>query len=179
MGRSNCSRRRTQAGSLVAAKFEIVDFSSTTLIGIEADFYGGMSPKFNGPEILGPLWQKVLEELEGIGIAYEGRMIAATRPAESGEEGLLTQFVGMSVDKLPDDLRGLQVLELPAMRLATYEHKGSMDGLVASIKKLYGEVLPASGLKQPHPWALELEIYGRDYDPRDPNAVMLIAAPVL
>lgn len=163
----------------MSAKFEVVDFAATTLVGIEADFYGGMSPKFNGPEILGPVWQQVFEKLEGIGIAYQGRMIAATRPASSGEEGLLTQFVGQEVAVLPDDLNGLQILELPAMRLATYEHHGSMNGLVASIEKLYGEVLPASGLEQPKPWSLELEIYGVDYDPRNPDAVMLIGTPVI
>lgn len=160
-------------------KFEVIDMPATTLIGLNADFYGGMSPKFNGQEVLGPLWGRVFTQLEELGIAYQGRMIAATRPADSGEEGLLNQFVGQVVDELPGDLKGLEVLELPAMRLATYEHHGSMHGLVASIKKLYGEVLPASGLKQPHPWALELEIYDENFDPKKPDSVMLIATPVL
>jgi len=160
-------------------KFEVIEMPATTLIGLNADFYGGMSPKFNGQEILGPLWGRVFTQLEDLGIAYQGTMIAATRPAESDEEGLLNQFVGQVVDELPSDLKGLEVFELPAMRLATYEHHGSMHGLVDSIKKLYGEVLPASGLKQPDPWALELEIYGEDFNPRNPDAVMLIATPVL
>ena len=160
-------------------KFEVIEMPATTLIGLNADFYGGMSPKFNGQEILGPLWGRVFTQLEDLGIAYQGTMIAATRPAESDEEGLLNQFVGQVVDELPSDLKGLEVFELPAMRLATYEHHGSMHGLVDSIKKLYGEVLPGSGLKQPHPWALELEIYGEDFNPRNPDAVMLIATPVL
>ncbi len=160
-------------------KFEVIDMPATTLIGLNADFYGGMSPKFNGEEVLGPLWGRVFTQLEELGIAYQGRMIAATRPADSDEEGLLNQFVGQVVDELPGDLKGLEVLELPAMRLATYEHHGSMHSLVASIKKLYGEVLPASGLKQPHPWALELEIYDENFDPKKPDSVMLIATPVL
>jgi hypothetical protein len=54
-----------------------------------------------------------------------------------------------------------------------------MHGLVDSIKKLYGEVLPNSGLKQPTPWALELEIYDENFDPKKPDSVMLIATPVL
>jgi predicted transcriptional regulator YdeE len=161
------------------AKFEVIEMPATTLIGLNSDFYGGMSPKFNGQEVLGPLWGRVFTQLEDLGIAYQGRMIAATRPAASEEEGLLNQFVGQVVDELPSNLKGLEVFELPAMRLATYEHHGSMSGLVESIKKLYGEVLPASGLKQPHPWALELEIYEADFDPKKPDSVMLIATPVL
>ena len=160
-------------------KFEVVDFAATYLIGLNADFYGGMSPKFNGQEVLGPLWGRVFTQLEELGIAYQGRMIAATRPAASGEDGLLNQFVGQVVEAIPSDLKGLEVFELPAMRLATYEHHGSMHGLVASIKKLYGEVLPSSGLKQPTPWSLELEIYDENFDPNNPDSVMLIATPVL
>ena len=160
-------------------KFEVVDFAATYLIGLNSDFYGGMSPKFNGQEVLGPLWGRVFTQLEDLGIAYQGRMIAATRPAASGEDGLLNQFVGQVVEAIPSDLKGLEVFELPAMRLATYEHHGSMHGLVDSIKKLYGEVLPKSGLKQPTPWALELEIYDENFDPKKPDSVMLIATPVL
>ena len=160
-------------------KFEVIEMSATTLIGLNADFYGGMSPKFNGQEVLGPLWGRVFTQLEDLGIAYQGRMIAATRPAASGEVGLLNQFVGQVADELPSDLKGLEVFELPAMRLATYEHHGSMHGLVDSIKKLYGEVLPSSGLKQPTPWSLELEIYDDSFDPNNPESVMLIATPVL
>ena len=160
-------------------KFEVVDFSATTLLGLSADFYGGMSPKFNGPEVLGPLWGRVFTQLEELGIAYQGRMIAATRPAASGEEGLLNQFVGQVIDQVPKDLKGLKIFELPAMRLATYEHHGSMHGLVASIKKLYGEVLPESGLKQPTPWALELEIYDERFKVQSDESIMTIATPIL
>ena len=163
----------------MTAKFEVIDFPATTLIGLEADFYGGMSPKFNGQEVLGPLWQRIFSKLGEAGIAFQGQMIAATRPASSGEEGLLTQFVGQVVEQVPSDLHGLEIFELPAMRLATYEHHGSMNGLVASIEKFYGEILPESGLEQPKPWSLELEIYDRDYNPSNPDAMMRIGAPVL
>jgi predicted transcriptional regulator YdeE len=162
-------------------RFSVVEFSGTYLIGLAADFYGGMSPKFNGPEVLGPLWGQVHSKLGGIDVSLRlaGRMIAATRPAASGEKGLLNQFVGLEVAELPDDLNGLEVFELPAMRLATYEHYGSMHGLVASIKELYNEVLPASGLKQPTPWALELEIYDERFNLQSDDSVMTIATPIL
>lgn len=163
----------------MAAKFEVIDFPATTLIGLEADFYGGMSPKFNGQEVLGPLWGKVHQALAEIGIAFQDRMIAATRPAASGEEGLLTQFVGQVVEQQPVDLKGLAVYQLPGMRLATYEHLGGMDKLVASIRKFYGEVLPNSGYQQPQPWSLELEIYDDRFSLDNPDSIMTIGSPVL
>ena len=158
----------------MAAKFEVVDYPALTLIGLNADFYGGMSPKFNGQEVLGPIWGSVHRKIAELGLT--GNMIGATRSADSGEEGLLNQFVGLVVDKLPADLNGLDVLELPAMTLATYEHFGSMDGLVASIQKFYGEVLPGSGCNQNSGW--HLEIYDERFDFQNPDSVMLIAAPV-
>jgi predicted transcriptional regulator YdeE len=163
----------------VSEKFAVIDFPATTLIGIEADFFGGMSPKFNGQEVLGPVWGKVHQALGQIGIAFQGRMIAATRPAGSGEEGLLTQFVGQEVTEIPEDLKGLSVYHLPAMRLATLEHRGGMESLVQSIKHLYNEVLPNSGYQQPSPWSLELEIYDQRFDLESPDSIMTIGAPVL
>jgi predicted transcriptional regulator YdeE len=162
-------------------RFSVVEFPGTYLIGLAADFYGGMSPKFNGPEVLGPLWGLVHSKIGAIdeSLRLAGRMIAATRPADSGEEGLLNQFVGLEVAQLPSDLNGLDILELPAMRLATYEHYGSMRGLVASIKELYGEILPASGFKQPTPWSLELEIYDERFNMQSDESVMTIATPIL
>jgi predicted transcriptional regulator YdeE len=161
-------------------KFEVVEMPATKLVGLDADFYGGMSPKFN-PQVLGELWGRVHSKLGAIdeSIRLAGRMIAATRPAGSGEEGLLNQFVGLEVAELPTDLNGLEVFQLPAMRLATYEHHGSLKGLVASIEKLYGEVLPASGLKQPTPWSLELEIYDERFKVQSDESVMTIATPIL
>jgi predicted transcriptional regulator YdeE len=163
----------------MSPKFEVIDFPATTLIGIEADFYGGMSPKFNGQEVLGPVWGRVNAKLGEIGLAFQGRMIAATRPAASGEEGLLTQFVGLEVSELPPNLNGLSVYQIPAMRLATYEHRGGMETLVQSIKTLYNEVLPNSEYQQPKPWHLELEIYDERFDLQSPDSIMTIGTPVL
>lgn len=161
----------------MSAKFEIVDFPAMTLIGLDADFYGGMSPKFNGQEVLGPLWGKVNRTIAELGLAGHGNMIGATRSADSGEEGLLNQFVGLVVDELPSDLHGLEVLNLPAMRLATYEHHGGMHLLVASIQKFYNEVLPDSGCAKSDDW--HLEIYDERFDLESEDSVMLIATPIL
>lgn len=161
------------------SKMSVVDFPSTTLIGLEADFYGAMSPKFNGQEVLGPVWGKVHQAIAQLGLPMNGGMIAATMPAASGEEGLLTQFVGLVVEEVPANLNGLGVYQIPAIKLATYEHHGGMEKLVASIHEFYNEVLPESGLKQPQPWALELEIYDERFNLESPDSIMLIGVPVL
>ena len=154
--------------------FEIQESPALYLIGLSADFYGGMSPKFNGQEVLGPLWGKVHQALAALGIERT-KMIGATRTADSGEEGLLNQFVGAVVSEVPANIGDLEVLALPAMKLATYEHHGSMNGLVASIQKFYGEVLPGQGCARSGDW--HLEIYDERYTDGD-DSVMLIAVPI-
>lgn len=158
-------------------RIDIVDFPATTLIGLEVDFYGAMSPKFNGQEVLGPVWGTVHQKLAEIGLAFQGRMIAATRPASSGVEGLLTQFVGLEVSQIPEDLNGLSTFQLSAMKLATYEHHGPMDNLVQSLNHFYKEILPNSDYELQTPWALELEIYDERFNMKA-DSVMLIAAPI-
>jgi len=158
----------------MSAKFEVVEYPAVTLIGLNADFYGGMSPKFNGKEVLGPLWGKVHQLLIASGIDRKN-MIGATRTADLREEGLLNHFVGAVVSEVPDELNGLEVLELPAMKLATMEHHGTMDGLIASIQKFYGQVLPEQGCVRDGDW--HLEIYDERYNDGD-SSVMLIAVPI-
>jgi len=155
-------------------QFEVVDQPAIKLIGLAADFYGGMSPKFNGQEVLGPLWGKVHQTLGELNIPRI-KMIGATRSADSGEEGLLNQFVGAVVTEVPANIGILEVLELPEMKLATYEHHGSMAGLVATIQKFYGEVLPGQGCARSGDW--HLEIYDERYTDGD-DSVMLIAVPI-
>jgi predicted transcriptional regulator YdeE len=155
-------------------QFEVVEQPAVKLIGLAADFYGGMSPKFNGQQVLGPLWGKVHKSLAGLGIERI-KMIGATRTSDSGEEGLLNQFVGAVVAEVPSNIGELEVLALPAMKLATYEHHGSMAGLVATIQKFYGEVLPGQGYARSGDW--HLEIYDERYSDED-GSVMVIAVPI-
>lgn len=155
-------------------KFVVVDQPAVILIGLAADFYGGMSPKFNGQEVLGPVWGKVHHSLAKLGIEPM-RMIGATRKADSGEEGLLNQFVGAVVSEVPADIGELKVLELPSMKLATYEHRGNMAGLVATIQEFYSEVLPVQGCARSGDW--HLEIYDERYTDGE-DSVMVIAVPI-
>lgn len=158
-------------------KFNIVEMPKRILIGLDTDFYGAMSPKFNGQEKLGPIWGTMQAKKIEFGFGPEVLMIGATRPAASGEEGLMNQFVGIVVDELPSDLLGLNVLEIPAGTYATFEHIGGMETLVESIQEFYGELLPDMGCTADN--GLHLEIYDERFDLTSPASIMTIAAPIL
>lgn len=160
------------------SEIKITEQPARTLIGKSADFYGAMSPKFNGQEVLGPIWGFVHAKRQELGLPADSTMIGATRPASSpeAENGLLNQFVGIEVAVLPADLMGLEVLEMDGGTYASVEHVGSMDGLVESVRKFYDELLPLAGCTQRS--GLHLEIYDSRFDMSDPNSIMTIAAPV-
>ena len=71
---------------------------------------------------------------------------------------------------------GLEVFEIEGGLYASTEHVGSMDGLVTSIQKFYGELLPVYGCTQRS--GLHLEIYDKRFDMESPDSIMTIAAPV-
>jgi len=159
-------------------QLSVIELPARTLIGISADFYGAMSPKFNGQEVLGPIWGQVHAKRAELGIPADAMMISATQPADTDEaaNGLLNQFVGIVVDSIPADVKGLEVMELEAGLYAATEHVGGMETLVDSVRKFYSELLPGSGCTQRS--GLHLEIYDERFDMTSPTSIMTIAAPM-
>lgn len=163
----------------MATNFAVVELPARILIGKSADFYGAMSPKFNGQEMLGPVWGLMQAKRIELGLPEGSMMIGATQPADSPEaaNGLLNQFVGCVVDEVPADLLGLDVFEIAGGTFATCEHIGSMETMVNSVQEFYSELLPGSGCTQRS--GLHLEIYDERYSMTSPDSVMVIAAPVI
>ncbi|MFM1984809.1 MAG: Integron-associated effector binding protein [Actinomycetota bacterium] len=158
--------------------FTVVDFPARILIGKSAEFYGAMSPKFNGQEKLGPVWGLMQAKRIELGLPEGSMMIGATQPADSQEaaNGLLKQFVGCVVDEIPADLLGLDVFEISSGSYATCEHVGGMESLSDSIQEFYSQMIPAAGCTQRS--GLHLEIYDERFDLTKPDSVMVIAAPI-
>jgi predicted transcriptional regulator YdeE len=157
--------------------FKIVDLPSATLVGLSADFYGAMSPKFNGQEVLGPVWAKVHSLGAALKLPKNSKMISATGPSDSdvAGEGLLTQFIGFVVDAVPEELGELSVFQVPGGKYASIEHVGTMETLVQSIQDFYTQALPGAGCTQAS--GLHLEIYDERYNDTE-HSIMTIAAPI-
>ena len=162
----------------MATNFAVVELPPRILIGKSADFYGAMSPKFNGQEKLGPIWGLMQAKRIELGLPEGSMMIGATMPADSPEaaEGLLTQFVGCVVSQVPKNLLGLEIFEIAGGTYATCEHLGSMETMVQSVQDFYTQMLPNSGCTQRS--GLHLEIYDERYSMTSPDSIMVIAAPV-
>jgi predicted transcriptional regulator YdeE len=160
------------------SQIKVAEFPARILVGKSADFYGAMSPKFNGQEVLGPVWGEMNGMGEALGLPERTPMMSATRPAKSpeAENGLLTQFIGYVVESIPADLKGLEVLDVPAGTFAYVEHVGGMDTLVDSVRGFYSVLDSLEGYAQRS--GFHLEIYDERFDMAKPDSIMTIAAPV-
>ncbi len=159
-------------------KIVVTELPARTLVGKSADFYGAQSPKFNGPELLGPIWGSMNSMRDKLGLPERTTMIGATRPAAAAkaDDGLLNQFVGYVVEDLPADLFGLEVLSIPSGRFACVDHVGSIETLVDAVRVFYSDLDSLEGYTQ-RP-GLHLEIYDERFDMSSPDSIMTIAAPV-
>ena len=87
----------------MATNFAVKELPARIMLGKSVEFYGAMSPKFNGQEKIGPVWGLMQAKRIELGLPEGSTMIGATEPADSPEatNGLLKQFVGCVVDSLP------------------------------------------------------------------------------
>jgi predicted transcriptional regulator YdeE len=161
------------------SEIKVAEFPARILVGKRVDFYGAMSPKFNGQEVLGPVWGEMNSMREPLGLPERTPMMSATRPADSpeAENGLLNQFIGYVVEAIPADLRGLEVLAIPAGTFAYVEHVGGVDTLVDSVRGFYSALESLEGCTQRS--GFHLEIYDERFDMSEPDSIMTIAAPVV
>ncbi len=72
---------------------------------------------------------------------------------------------------------GLVALELPALRIARFAHRGHIAGIGAATRAVFDEGLPAAGL-EPHGSLDLIEHYGPDFDPRDGFGTVGLWVPV-
>lgn len=63
---------------------------------------------------------------------------------------------------IPD---GMQVLEIPAMDYAVFEHDGSLDNLKGTIHAIFSDWVPTAGEKLAV-FPSMLEVYGDEFDPQ-------------
>jgi len=91
-----------------------------------------------------------------------------------GEFAYLCAFPVETIEDIP---AGMTSLELPAMRAAVFEHRGSYETLGKTYTNIYQKWLPAAGL-QPLEKGLDLEVYTDAFKDFAPDSVMFIYVPI-
>lgn len=90
-----------------------------------------------------------------------------------GEFGYLA---GVQITDDSDIPNGMEVWDVPHKKYAVFTHRGTVHTLGDTYKMIYAKWIPESGYKIV--FTYDFEVYGPDYNPTDPNAVMEIYLPI-
>ena len=154
---------------------ETANFPKRTLLGLSVAFISIQQQNSNAAEKIGPLWGQMsslffnhpeLGRENPIGVG-------AMWPIEGGAAGEMQYFAGYEVSEPPQDLGGLEVLEIPSGDYAFATHRGPLHDLATTVQDFYTNKLPSSKLER-RP-GMDLEIYIATGEASE----VVIAAPVI
>ncbi|MFM2373588.1 MAG: hypothetical protein RJA75_484 [Actinomycetota bacterium] len=158
---------------------EIAELPARKLLGLSSPFISATSPNSNASEVIGPLWGEMSKKFFGLSLSRDDNPVgygAMWRDEAFEVDGSMIYFAGYEVHSYPEDLGGLEALELRPTKYAFIEHEGPMSDLPGVITNFYTKLLPESGIQRVQ--GIDLEIYHENEDPQLPPRVV-IAAPVL
>jgi len=143
-----------------------------------AEFIPVQFENSNGPEVIGPLWQKMSKHYFSMNLSRADYPVGvgAMWWKDPGLTNTMLYFAGYEISELPEEPGALEVLVLEPANYAFVEHNGPIAELPAVINNFYTQLLPTSGFERVP--GMDLEIY---YESEDPKAFpkVVVAAPVL
>lgn len=149
-----------------------------TLIGLSRPFISASSSNSNADKVIGPLWGEMSKKFFSMTLKRDANPVgvgAMWRDVEFETDGSMIYFAGYEVHEVPEDLAGLELLEIPESKYAFVEHNGPIQELPSVITNFYTKLLPESNLNRRV--GLDLEIYFENENPELAPRVV-IAAPV-
>lgn len=153
-------------------------FPKRILLGLSKPFISATQPNSNASEVIGPLWAEMSKLFFSLKLDRDANPVGfgAMWNSAEAESGSMIYLAGYEIYRIPEDLGGLEILELEPTKYAFIAHNGPMSELPAKITSFYKDLLPASGIERVD--GIDLEIYHESEDPEVPPRVV-IAAPVI
>lgn len=157
---------------------EVSNLPARTLMGLSRPIISATHLHSNAPAVIGQLWGEMSK------LFFSMKLDRSTNPIGVGAmwpdlkkgAGHMVYFAGYEVAALPEELGGLEALEVEESSYAFVQHFGPMNELPELIRDFYTNLLPNSGIQRRD--GMDLEIYVENEDPTQPTLVT-IAAPVL
>lgn len=151
--------------------------SGMLILGLQKPFISANHPGSNAPQVVGPLWDEMSKLFFQLPISHKPdfRGVGAMWLSGSDVPGEMIYFAGYEVSEVPEELNGLEVLNIPEANYAFVVHSGGMAGLPETTVNFYSNQLPKSGLERVV--GMDLEIYG-DNDENGMPTTVTICAPI-
>ena len=159
------------------ATLDTMDLPDMVVVGLKGTFISAAYEGSNAGEVIGPLWadmSQVFFQLHLAGLEIV-RGIGAMWPTNSDNPGEMHYFAGYELSGIPEDIKTLEILSIPAAKYAFVVHRGSLDGLPATTMDFYRNQLPASKLERDAGY--DIEIYG-DNDEFGMPTTVTVCSPI-
>jgi AraC family transcriptional regulator len=158
------------------------NFPEMKVVGYGAKFICIMSPDHNNEKIIGPLWDRLLENIHLIGQRTAARTIGCCTPLErTGERRNHADecyYVACAevnnTNEIPD---GMEAVVIPAGRYAIFTHRGKLDTLEHTLRFIYGPWLLKSGAQLRD--VPDLEIYDDRFNSDSDDSEFDICIPIM
>lgn len=156
---------------------EISVLPARTVLGLKANFLAASHENSNAQEVIGPLWGEMSYQYFNLTLDRDAYPlgVGAMWDDGSGEPGAMVYFAGYEIKSIPEDLGGLEVLEIPEGKYAFVTHEGPLAELPKTVTAFYSSDLPNSGLVRRR--GMDLEIYSEIGESGFPTKV-IVAAPI-
>ena len=157
---------------------EIIELPPRTILGMRCKVTPVVAGGANTPNVIGELWQSVSTKFFSLSIDRDDYPlgVGAMWPAGIAPDGEMIYFAGYEVSQLPQELSGLESLNIPGGRYAALTHDGPMSTLPETVASFYADKLPKSGFERRA--GMDLELYLETGAP-DFTSSTVIAAPVI
>ena len=142
------------------------------LVGFRAPFISGLSAHTNAGEVIGPLWGRLIPQLESIPGRDETRCCGYTWCAPEAERADPDEMLYLAGVPVGDDAEvpaGFDAIETPEATYAVFEHHGPIERFGETLGAIYGTWLPASEYRSNGRG--DLEIYDERWTPDGEDSV--------
>ena len=129
--------------------------------------------------VIPQLWDDFNKVCAGIPHTVTDRTAYGICYFEEGDDPAGASFsylAGVEVDNADDIPAGMEALVIPAQDYAVFEHRGALDGLHQTYRKIYSEWLPANSLERVG--TLDFELYDWRFRWGQPDSVLEVWLPV-
>ena len=143
---------------------QITEKPALDVVGFEASFIHALSPDATNFQVIGPLWDKLLQRADDVPNRLVGEMfgIIYGRPeAERSHPDELQYIAGVPVSATSDVPAGMVSRSVAAGTFAVFTHRGPINAIGDTCHEIFRVWLPQSDYE--HSGIVDVELYDQRF----------------
>ena len=152
---------------------KVVEKPQLTVVGLQTAFLHVLSPDATNVEVIGPLWGSFLPRANQVSHRVGDEMygvIYGMPKAQRSHSDELMYVAGVAVSDVGELPEGMTSRTVPAGTFAVFIHRGPIQGIRDTVRKIYRDWLPQSGYE--HAGIADVELYDHRFCLDSPDSEM-------